>query len=392
MSVSGTNLSTTVDGSGQFTLNNVPAGDVTLQFTGPNTNASVTISGVASGQQLQITVTVSGSSASLDSEHGGGNNSSVQLEGLIGSIDLTARTIVVNGTTVSVPATASITHGSTTLQLSDLQVGQRVHVKGTNQSGTVVATQVMLQDQSPAPPTTQQADVSGTLAAAPTGTCPAVTFTVGSDTVTTTASTVFKGGTCADLAAGVKVDVKGTTSSGSTSSVTTSGTTITATQVSMDLPQPQETSVKGAIAAAPTGTCPAVTFSVAGSTVTTTASTSFQGGTCATLAAGTEVQVDGTVSGSTITATKVSIETETTQVQGTLTAAPTGTCPAVSFVVGASTVTTSASTTFQGGACSDLAAGVKVSAQGTASGSTLAATTVSIQKSGQGGDGDGGGN
>ncbi len=95
------------------------------------------------------------------------------------------------------------------------------------------------------------------------------------------------------------------------------------------------------------------------------------------------------MSGSTLTATKVSIEqpeTQETEVKGTLAAAPTGTCPAVTFTVGSSTVTTSAATTFEGGACTDLAAGVKVEAQGTASGSTVTATKVSIEQSGHGGD------
>ena len=311
VTVSGTGMSTTVDGSGQFTLSNVPSGDVTLQFTGPGTNASVTISGVTSGQQLQISVSVSGSSASLDSEHG--SDGSVQIEGLIGSIDATGGTIVVNGTTISVPATATITHGSTTLQLSDLQVGQRVHVKGSNQSGTVVATQIMLQDQNPTPeppqPPAHETEASGTLTAAPSGNCPAVTFTIGATTVTTTASTVFRGGTCSDVAVGVKVDVKGTTTS-SSSGVSSSPSSMTATQVSIEQPETETRDVKGTLAAAPSGTCPTVTFTVGSSTVTTSSATTFEGGACTDLAAGVKADAQGTVSGSTVAATKVSIESQ----------------------------------------------------------------------------------
>jgi hypothetical protein len=148
VSVVGTSISTQVQGNGKFTLENVPPGDVSLQFKGPGTNAKLTISGLSEGQQVQITVSVNGSSAAIESEQASGpGQDKIELEGLIASIDTAGQTLVVNGKTVSVPATAAIRHGGTSMLFTDLQVGQRVHVKGTMQGTQIVATEVNLQNQ-----------------------------------------------------------------------------------------------------------------------------------------------------------------------------------------------------------------------------------------------------
>src|SRR5262249_5811316 len=62
----GTSMSAAIDASGHFTLQNVPSGDLTLAFTGNAVNAQVTVAGVADRQQVHITVSVSGNSASID--------------------------------------------------------------------------------------------------------------------------------------------------------------------------------------------------------------------------------------------------------------------------------------------------------------------------------------
>ena len=53
-----------------------------------------------------------------------------------------------------------------------------------------------------------------------------------------------------------------------------------------------------------------------------------------------------------------------------------GTCPAVSFIVSGVTVTTSATTRFEDGACSGLRNGARVEVQGTRSGDTVMASEV----------------
>lgn len=75
--VAGTNISTTTNGQGQFTLTGVPPGEVRLEFTGPGGSATISISGVKADEEIRITVTLNGSNARVDSEnrkHRGDNN------------------------------------------------------------------------------------------------------------------------------------------------------------------------------------------------------------------------------------------------------------------------------------------------------------------------------
>ena len=63
----GTGASTTIDGSGSFTLTDVPPGTVQLRFQGRGSDALLTISGIEEDDNLQIAVTLNGNSARLDS-------------------------------------------------------------------------------------------------------------------------------------------------------------------------------------------------------------------------------------------------------------------------------------------------------------------------------------
>ncbi len=68
VSVMGTNVSSPIDASGRFTLNGVPSGDVQLQVTGAGVTATLTLTGVTDHERIEITIQVSGSSASADDE------------------------------------------------------------------------------------------------------------------------------------------------------------------------------------------------------------------------------------------------------------------------------------------------------------------------------------
>jgi hypothetical protein len=70
----GTSVSAAVT-NGQFTLQGVPPGDQRLRFTGNGCDASVTVTGLKSGDSIQIKVTVSGTTATLD--YDSRNNSGV---------------------------------------------------------------------------------------------------------------------------------------------------------------------------------------------------------------------------------------------------------------------------------------------------------------------------
>ena len=68
----------------------------------------------------------------------------VEIEGMIASI--AGSSITVNGQTVLVPASAEIRHGSRAVLFSELQVGDRVHVKATMQDAVLQATEVKVQN------------------------------------------------------------------------------------------------------------------------------------------------------------------------------------------------------------------------------------------------------
>jgi hypothetical protein len=121
--------------------------------------------------------------------------------------------------------------------------------------------------------------------------------------------------TCAQIQVNDRVEVHGTTS----------GTMIVATDVDVETAhaQPsgsghgddggdkethdQEADAKGTVAGAPAGhACPAFTFSVGSTTVTTNAATKFEDTTCAGVVNGIRVEVEGSkTSANAIAATKV---------------------------------------------------------------------------------------
>ena len=208
VTITGTGISSTVAPGGTFTLNGVPAGNIELHFGGAGVDDRTTIADVADNEQIHIDVTVTGARAIVNVTDRKKPANGVELEGLIASINLGGRTLVVNGTTVSVPATATIRHGDTTFSLADLRVGQRVHVTGTTSGSTIVASEVKLQDENPKPPDDDEAEAEGTVSGLG-GTCPALTFTVHSTRVSTNASTQFLKGTCGQLKNGTKVEVEG---------------------------------------------------------------------------------------------------------------------------------------------------------------------------------------
>ncbi len=210
VTITGTGISATVSPGGTFVLNGVPAGNVELRFVGAGVDDRAAIADVADDEQIHIVVNVSGSRAIVQvtdrqkPEHGR------ELEGLIASINLGARTLVVNGTTVSVPATAIIRHGDKPFTLAELKVGQRVHVKGTVTGSTVVASEVMLQNENPNPGgDDNEAEVEGAVSGLRGG-CPTLNVTVHSTHVSTSAATEFTKGTCAQVTNGTNVEVKGT--------------------------------------------------------------------------------------------------------------------------------------------------------------------------------------
>jgi hypothetical protein len=140
VSVVGTAITTMADGSGRFTLSNVPAGSVQLRFEGSGCDARLAIDGLQSGQTLTITVHVSGSSATMTT----GDDEDGELSGTVESVG--SGRLVVSGKTVTVDASTRILGDKgVALTLADVKVGARVEVEGTRQAdGSILATKITL--------------------------------------------------------------------------------------------------------------------------------------------------------------------------------------------------------------------------------------------------------
>ena len=186
--------------------------------------------------------------------------------------------------------------------------------------------------------------------------------------------------TMADIMVGDHIQARGTMD----------GTTLVATEIKVEDTGNDndegagQAELKGTVSAfSGAATCPAATFMIGTTKVTTSATTVFDDVTCATLANGAIVEVDGTTQADgSILATKVEGEAGPDEVEGMIFGlAGTASCPALTFKVGstlatATTVNTNASTTFTGVACTALADGARVEVEGTkqADGSITAAS------------------
>ena len=161
VSVTGTSLQTVTDGSGRFTLQDVPPGRVELHFEGSGVDARLTLDGLQSGQTLTVTVRVSGSSASMVDEHEG--EGEVELKGKVDSVGTDS--LVVAGRTVHVDASTRLLDSKgMPIPLSGFKQGDFVEVEGTSQSdGSVLATKVKLEDAEDDEGGEQEIEFTGTI-------------------------------------------------------------------------------------------------------------------------------------------------------------------------------------------------------------------------------------
>jgi len=164
------------------------------------------LTGVKDADEIEVSVTLSSSGASLS--EASDPVGQVQLEGRVAAVNPggAANTLLVDSTTVSVPAAADIRHGDAPVLFSDIKVGDRVHVKGTRSGQTLVASEVMVQNTNPTVPV----NVSGAVSLLQSGfSCPAIRFTVAGWVVETSTATDFQKGSCTAIANGTSVHVKG---------------------------------------------------------------------------------------------------------------------------------------------------------------------------------------
>src|SRR4051812_11822679 len=228
VTVSGSSASSPVDGSGQFVLRGVPSGHVDLHFSGGGNDAHLGLDDVADHEDIHLTVHVNGSTADMDNDDRD-DHGNLEVEGVVTQVG--GGTLRIGDTVVTVPAGIVIRHDGTTMTLTDIHVGDRVHVHGTGTRTAVTATRIEVQRSIsglPAPTPTRppgdddhdEAEVNGAVSGL-RGACPAITFTVASTTVVTSAATEFKDTTCAAVVNGTTVEAKGSRS----------GSTLTAKRV-----------------------------------------------------------------------------------------------------------------------------------------------------------------
>jgi uncharacterized protein DUF5666 len=156
VTIQGTNISTTVDGTGQFAMTGVPPGNVTLTFTGEGISASITLNNVQAGDEIRIEVRLNGSSARIDAEtrrHGDDDedddddddrDEANEVKGVVSALAGTCP--AVNFTV----GTTTVRTGSATVfddRCTDIRNGVRVEVKGTRMNdGTFTAARVEVDD------------------------------------------------------------------------------------------------------------------------------------------------------------------------------------------------------------------------------------------------------
>jgi hypothetical protein len=185
VSVSGTALQTTTDGSGRFVLSGVASGRAELRFEGPGVDARLEIEGLQSGQTLTLTVRVSGSSASKIED-----GSEVELRAKVDSVG--SSSLVVGGRTVRVDgSTRLLDRNNMPIRLSEFKAGDFVEAEGYPQpDGSLLAKKVKLEDEDDAgagPGVGQDVEFTGTIGSV------SPTLVVAGRTVTTNGGTRYLG-------------------------------------------------------------------------------------------------------------------------------------------------------------------------------------------------------
>jgi hypothetical protein len=381
VTVAGTSISATMSSTNAFVLENVPAGDVTLIFTGPGFDARVTLSNVQQSENIEITVSVEGDTVAVQSERRS-QGGEVQLEGRIESLPPTSapNTLVVAGQTVTTDGNTRVVLGSATKSFADLAIGYRVHVKGTVSGSSLLASIIAIQNVNADLPVNLTGIVDEL-----TGTSADFRFEVDGRQVRGDASTEFFGGSkYGDLKEGVRVEVKGLQRDGY----------VYAARIHVsvddedddDAVQDSSASIEGPLTAM-SGSGSTRTLTIDGTTVTTNAATEVRrrGDTqpLSVLQVGMIIHVVGTrQSDGSIVARMLQIKDDeagdTLEIHGSMGGVK-GSCPSLQFSINGYAITTNGSTTFTPACGSQFKSGAKATVVGVVqAGGSVLATSVTL--------------
>ncbi|MBI3403161.1 MAG: hypothetical protein HY048_17245 [Acidobacteria bacterium] len=293
------------------------------------------------------------------------------VTGLVSGTACPTLSFRVGAYTVKVTAATTFSAGA----CGDVKAGATVNLVGTRQTdGSVVASRVSVK---PATTTTTKDEthddhnepfegesvVTGLVAGT---SCPTLSFLIGPYTLKVTAATAFADGACADVKVGSMIHVAGTRQADGS---------LLVTRLVLKPATHAEEPVEGeaTVSSVKTGTaCPTLEFMLADRyVVKVTATTTFQGGTCADIKVGAKLHVrgavgaDGSVTASSVTIQGGETHREAVEGDGGVTSLVTGTaCPALSFKIGEYTISVDSSTLYVGGTCADIKAGAKVGVKG----------------------------
>src|SRR5262245_15799714 len=280
---------------------------------------------------------------------------------------------------------------------ADIQPGASINFTGSRESETstrfIVAELSFVTSSTPPPPTPTPTptpvNTEGTITAIGSGMCPELQFFFGSYPFNVSYATQYSGGTCADLKAGARVAVVGTKKE-TEGFVRISSLTFKndSTPTTPSTPVSADVTVSSLVAGT---SCPNLSFMVGPYTIKVTASTAYQNGTCANIAADSKLKLTGVRQGDgVVAASQIEFRGSTTPTaptgqpvegDGVITTLRSGTsCPALEFYISSYLIQVDASTTFDSGACSDLGAGTRVHVKGTVnSDGTIRATRLGVQ-------------
>jgi len=214
--VVGTNISVAVGPNGQFVLQGVPAGDVQLRFTGDGCDAVLTLSGLKTGDTIQIKVTVRGTMATLDDDsRDGDDGEQVVLNGTVSELTRSgsAFSFRIGSQLVNGDATTEFFgDGNRSESVESLANGLRVEVKGEMRGGQLFALRIHINRNAVPQP---EVELEGTISVL-TPACPSVAFNLvvgggqpAQPVVTSAATSYLAGLSCGSLKNGDKVRVKG---------------------------------------------------------------------------------------------------------------------------------------------------------------------------------------
>ena len=364
----GITATTDVDALGRFTLSGIPVGDLRLEFSLSGVTASLLIPGIGPGETIELAVTVDGTTATIESLHRTGGGGLVELDGRISELDVVARTLQVAGVVVFVPNAALIVEDDgQTLSFDALSLGDTVEVSGTSDGIVIVADRVNRVAQATQSPVSVEGFVINLA-----GSCPTLTFSVGTTMVSTSGATFFDDVPCVDIQNGLSVEVTGHL---------VAGGVLEALSVDVDT-----VALEGLVTMVTGTTCLSVAFMVGATPVSADSATRFVDGLCADIVDGVRVQITGVMEGGGVRALEVRLLDPVVSVRGNILGLS-GTCPVRSFAINGTPVTTSATTAFLpvGSGCADLTEGMGVEVEGRLLAGTLRAETITVdaEKTGQ---------